>query len=378
MAVQHYLKSIDSALAGLPVLAKVFASGQGLATLLMKAGFARGREDALQVVSRFTSGFSQTDDMFDFVLVGKGKDRADYKLMGLYDLDSWPVYSDMWLKFSNLGAFRQFAEIPSCQHILFACCHDNGYVRMLEKYVHTSAAVVKKVTLVKSFQTGSEFANLPFQSTTMDTAFRSSPLSHGPGPTFGATNFKSEELAAQVNGSPVVSVSHSPPPATYASRAVASQPTAAPPGINPRPLPVFGTLDKNIILINADGHRIDMVLLPRSAAVAEAFNSKTYIGGKRFCNTYQLCGSCSGSCGYLHDSLTAGEKLVMRHVLRRQKCLDRGKCRNPLCFYGHHCACPGGGKKCSFPVAMHGVDVASWREMNTATGGVSTSVGVGC
>ena len=373
MAVQHYLRSIDSALAGLPVSAKAFASGQGLATLLMKAGFARGREDALQVVSRFTSGFSQSDDMFDFVLVGKGKDRADYKLMGLYDLDSWPVYSDIWLTFSNPGAFRQFAESPSCQHILLACCHDSGYVRMLEKYVHTSAVVVKKVTLVKSFQTGSEFAGLPFQSTTMDTVFRRSPLSHGPGSTFGATNFKSKDLAAQVNGYPVVSVPTRP--ATFVSRTAASQPTAGPPNINPRPLPVFGTLDKNIVLINANGHRIDMMLSPRSLEVAEAFHIKTYIGGKRFCNTYHLCGSCSGSCGYLHDSLTAGEKLAMRHVLRRQKCGDRGKCRNALCFYGHHCACPG-GKRCAFPVVMHGVDVASWREVNTAIGGIGTSGGV--
>ena len=38
--------------------------------------------DSQQVVSRFTTGFSQVDDMFDFVLVGKGKDRADYKVAG--------------------------------------------------------------------------------------------------------------------------------------------------------------------------------------------------------------------------------------------------------------------------------------------------------
>jgi hypothetical protein len=80
-AVQHYLKSVDAGLAGLPIVAKAFASGEGLATLLVKAGVAT-RGDSHQVLSRFTRGFSQAD-MFDFVLVGKGKDRADHKLMGM-------------------------------------------------------------------------------------------------------------------------------------------------------------------------------------------------------------------------------------------------------------------------------------------------------
>ena len=81
-AVQQYLRSVDPTLAGLPVVAKAFAFGEGLGTLLVKACIARGREDASQILLRFTCGFSQADDMFDFVLVGKGKDRADHKLIG--------------------------------------------------------------------------------------------------------------------------------------------------------------------------------------------------------------------------------------------------------------------------------------------------------
>jgi hypothetical protein len=117
--------------------------------------------------------------------------------------------------------------------------------------------------------------------------------------------------------------------------------------ILPRPLPLFGSLDKTIILINADGHRIDLPLPPKSAKVADTFNRKTYVGGNRFCNMYHLYGSCSGNCGYLHGTLT-----------------ERGKCRDPLCFYGHHCACLGLGKKCNFPVAMHGVGVKRWWEVD--------------
>lgn len=80
-AVRQHLQSIDGALAGLPIVVKAFASGDGLAYILSKAGIIK-QGDAQDVVSRFTRGFSQADDMFDFVLVGKGKDRADHKLMG--------------------------------------------------------------------------------------------------------------------------------------------------------------------------------------------------------------------------------------------------------------------------------------------------------
>ncbi|KAK0715432.1 hypothetical protein B0H67DRAFT_239948, partial [Lasiosphaeris hirsuta] len=159
-AVRAYLQSVDASLAGLPIIVKAFASGEGLAYLLSKAGMT-SRADSQDMVSRFTRGFSQADDMVDFVLVGKGKDRADHKLM---------------------GAFRQFAESPSCRRVLLAGCHDNGYVRMLEKYAHHNRTVADKVTLVKSFQTGSEFASLRFASTTMETVFRNRPLQVYGGP----------------------------------------------------------------------------------------------------------------------------------------------------------------------------------------------------
>jgi hypothetical protein len=351
-------------LAGLPIVAKAFASGEGLATLLVKAGITT-RGDSHQVLSRFTWGFSQAD-MVDFVLVARGKDRADHKLMGMVGLG---FHHFLLTREARLilvirpAAFHQFVESPSCRHVLLACCHDSGYVPLLEKCVHNSA-IVQKVTLVKSFQTGGDFEGLPFHTTTMDTVFRSNPLGHRPGSASGTTDLESDELAVQVNASPALSALSASRTTTYASRAAAPPKAAVSSALNSRSLPVFGTLDKNLILINEDGHRIDMLLPPKSATVFDAFQRKTHIGGKRFCNMYHLYGVCAGSCGYLHDPLTAGEKLVMRHKLRAEKCHDRGECRDPLCFYGHHCSCSGTGKKCSFPLAMHGVDVGSWREVN--------------
>ncbi|GAB1316540.1 hypothetical protein MFIFM68171_06750 [Madurella fahalii] len=335
-SVRHYVQSIDPDFASLPVVAKAFASGEGLAHLIAKAGIAKAG-DSQRVLSRFTCGFSQADDMFDFVLVGKGKDRADHKL---------------------IGTFRQFVENPSCKHILLACCHDNGYVRMLEKYVY-DPTVVGKVTMIKSPQAGSEFSALPFGSTTMDPVFTGWFRSGGAG----------SHRAAKT---PAVSETgrNSPPPTTYASRAGVLQQATAPPESKPRPLPLFGTVGSDVIVVNADGHRLDLPLPPKSAAVSESFNRKTYGGGKRFCNMHHLYGWCSGNCGYLHGQLTAGEKLVMRHRLRLEKCHDRGKCRDPLCFYGHHCACHGQAKKCNFPASMHGVDTAGWKEVSASASSV--------
>jgi hypothetical protein len=342
-------------------MAKAFASGEGLAYLLTKVGIARPKESQ-QFLSRFTCGFSQADDMFDFVLVGKGKDRADHKVMG------WFCRARLFpqsLILVILAAFRPFVKSPSCQHVLLACCHDNGYVRMLEKYVH-NPVVVEKVTMVKPFQSGSEFAGLPFRSVTMASVFRSRPLPGDGLPLIGTTPIITRASPPPPAQSPSQMNKNSSPPATYASRAAAVQPGMIPPQFAPRPLPIFGTRETHIILVNADGHRIDMPLPAKSAASVDSFNRKTYSHGKRFCNSYQLQGFCPGNCEYLHEQLTAGENLVMRHQLRGRKCHDRGNCRDALCYYGHHCACPGVGSKCSFPVAMHRVDVASWREVNTA------------
>ncbi|KAK4155868.1 hypothetical protein C8A00DRAFT_31311 [Chaetomidium leptoderma] len=314
-AVQQYLKSVDPRLAVLPIMARAFASGEGLATLLVKAGLAKSG-DGQQIVSRFTSGFSQADEMFDYVLVGKGKDRADHKLM---------------------GAFRQFVESPSCQHVLLASCHDNGYVRMLEKCIH-NPAIVAKVTMVKSFQTGSEFKGLPFQSITLESVFRGRALGSSGGGSSPTNNLKpGAPNGVQTNGSPSPAIAPSSntnkafsPPATYASRAAGvPQSVGVSPASASTPIPVYGQLAKNYILVNAADHRVDMPLPPRSNMVAESFHRKMYNGGKRYCNRHHLYGpeSCLGNCGYLHDALTASEKLVMRHKLRAERCLDRGKYR---------------------------------------------------
>lgn len=269
------------------------------------------------------------------------------------------------------GAFRQFVESPCCRHILFGACHDNGYVRTLEKYFH-NPAVEKKVTLLKSFQTGKEFGSLPFISTEMDSVFRSRPLTErsiSPLSRNGNEVGQGSQVLPGPIGNPIpprLAGHEIPTTATVSAEAqhvsitstYAGQVAILPP--RPRKLPLFGTTGADKILVNDDNHRVDYPLPARSVTAADSFYQKTRLGSKRFCNMHHLYGKCTGNCGYSHEQLTIAEKLVMRDRLRGERCNDGGQCRDPRCFYGHHCSCEG-SKKCHFPVGMHNVDVSTWR-----------------
>ncbi|EFX05878.1 ccch zinc finger DNA-binding protein [Grosmannia clavigera kw1407] len=160
---QHLLMMYGEQAAGLPVIAKAFASGHGRINVLERTTGMK-RYDAQKTFLNFMAGFSQTEELFDFVVVDRGKERADRKLE---------------------ASFRQFVNNPCCQHILLACCHDNGYVRMLEKFVGDPVAS-KKIVLVKSSQPGAEFASLPFSSTTLAGFFIQRPK-RPPSPKFPKT-----------------------------------------------------------------------------------------------------------------------------------------------------------------------------------------------
>ena len=75
-AVQEYLLKLNPDFGNLPIIVRAYAS-EGLGYFLQKAGLFK--TDSL---SAFTRAFSQADDLFDHVSIGKGKDRADHKIMG--------------------------------------------------------------------------------------------------------------------------------------------------------------------------------------------------------------------------------------------------------------------------------------------------------
>jgi hypothetical protein len=62
------------------VICRIYANVLGLGDILARAGAV---EDAY-VFEAFVRGFTRAKDMFDFIDVGSGNDRADEKIIGGY------------------------------------------------------------------------------------------------------------------------------------------------------------------------------------------------------------------------------------------------------------------------------------------------------
>jgi hypothetical protein len=76
--VKDYLEKSEPGLACLPIVIKAFANGEGLSKFLANAVGTKHSSS----LADFTMGFSQSQALSDFVLVGNGKDRADKKIKG--------------------------------------------------------------------------------------------------------------------------------------------------------------------------------------------------------------------------------------------------------------------------------------------------------
>jgi hypothetical protein len=71
---------------------------------------------------------------------------------------------------------RTFSDNPTCRHIIFGGCHDNGYLLDLDQYKHNQAKA-SRFTLLESTPAERGFADLPnFKRTRFDEVFRSEPL----------------------------------------------------------------------------------------------------------------------------------------------------------------------------------------------------------
>ncbi|MCJ1411249.1 hypothetical protein MMC19_005337 [Ptychographa xylographoides] len=107
-AVRDY---VHQNIPGLPsdykIVARVYANLNGLSDACNKAGII----DNPHLMREFARGFTGTKQLFDFIDVGSGKDRADDKVSELLKLYLYNCH---------------------CRHILFGCSHDNGYARLLE------------------------------------------------------------------------------------------------------------------------------------------------------------------------------------------------------------------------------------------------------
>lgn len=245
--------------------------------------------------------------------------------------------------------FEHFVANPTCHYILFGACHDNGYVRLLEKYV-ADDALRQRIILLNSFGVGKEFASLNFSSTSFTGVFGDSPLTLTKSPVSPRSSSPSslaKKAKVERVGSPIT--------CTWANKAETTKFVENGKGsasLKAKDLP------PHTILVDAGDRRID-VELQLSPEAVKSWNHKTKVAGVKYCRMYQLFGGCKGGCGYSHGPLSADEKLVYRSRLRREVCHVGVLCRDPKCLYGHHCSCKQ--NKCAFSKEMHGVEFSTAR-----------------
>jgi hypothetical protein len=221
---------------------------------------------------------------------------------------------------------------PTCCHIVFGACHDNGYVRMLEDFTE-DGALVTRITLLHSFSVGKEFRTLPFQSTTMDI-FRT----YLPAPPEVQTPNSGRKDS-------MMATSHDSTGVTWASLAKSDSSSNKDKKSKTAPY--------EQVRVNAVGERIDAPLPKPPQAAVTSWNHKIKVVNMRYCRLYQLIRNCSGGCGYSHGPLSDDEKLVYRSHLRLEVCRTGLDCRDAKCVYGHNCSCKK--QSCKFSKEMHGI-----------------------
>ncbi|RAH80827.1 hypothetical protein BO86DRAFT_340745 [Aspergillus japonicus CBS 114.51] len=324
--VREYLKKCYPNFEKLPIMIKAFANLDGLSQFLSKAKLIKSP----MALTTFAKGFSQASHISDFVLVGSGKDRADEKIRGI---------------------FQEFIGNPTCRHVMFGACHDNGYVRLLEKYQNNNKADSRKVTLIYPFEPGKEFGGLSgYPSLQFETIFQT-------------------ESVMTRNLSPP------PPPLPQTHRALGAEGGSPPPSLavkNPwmtvsAKLPQYAisrkseNLPEGSIYVNAAGQRVDSEL-PHPSQEAQGTWHRKMSAKMKFCRRYHLHPyGCKGDCGYSHGPLMEDEKLIYRRKLRLENCHTGPQCRDAGCLFGHHCSCEE--KACKFLPEMHHIDTSSVRVM---------------
>jgi hypothetical protein len=237
------------------------------------------------------------------------------------------------------GVFEQFVRNPTCRHVIFGACHDNGYVRVLEKYEKN--AVAERVTLLHSFDTGREFGSLKFQSTKMETIFRTEHVGHLKSPALAMRQTLTQENVYVTTDS------------TWAARLGAAGGTNGV-AVSRK----IKDLPPGAVLLNAAGQRVDAELPQPPPEALNIWNHKIKKAKMRYCRMHHLHPrGCKGGCGYSHGPLSEEEKLVFRHDLRLERCHVGVECHDAKCFYGHNCSC--GKQPCNFFPEMHNVDVTT-------------------
>ncbi|CAN8101948.1 unnamed protein product [Discula destructiva] len=337
----------DTSIENWNIIVHFYANMDGLAKTLASRQILPSWSD----LQKFASGFGRANSLFSFVDVGYGKDKADHKCREM---------------------LKVMLHVPSCRHVFFGPCRDNGYLTLLEEYKHD--AIKEKLTLFTTEPAEPGFLDLGFEIITFPTVFRPEPLNNTTNSSFryfvpggiGIQPFPSadsqdDDVSSSFAGGSSVSTALSP--TSSAGRTSASVPPVTTSWAGTAKLGSNVVIDLyskkapapklKYVLFNSANQRVDERLPSADHAAMRSLDIKASAQGRNFCNYHHLGNGCEKGdmCGYQHDAspnLTVAEKLALRHKSRQIVCGDGQWCESPYCLHGHHCKNLYDGRACSY------------------------------
>ncbi|KAF2118679.1 hypothetical protein BDV96DRAFT_487270 [Lophiotrema nucula] len=355
----------------------IYVSLDKLAQKLTQVGLLKGGYE----FRAFAQSFSVNQPLFSIIDVGQGKERADYRIKEM---------------------LRTFSDNPTCKHIIFGGCHDQGYLLNLDQYKHDQRKA-ERITLLETTASARGFAELPnFKKTRFDSVFRYDPLPEhqynspvqaqvqaqvlaqapapivSPPPGLPVRQMSKSNAVAPpapliennpaVTASPTVTASKLVAQSTGSSAAAdASWATVGKTGAGNGTISIASNNSnkkKKYIYYNEEGHRLDEPLPPRDRNAADAIDKRRDKAGRNFCNNWHLSnGKCNNGdfCNFQHaPKLNAGELNALRYKARSIPC-KRVDCENFDCYLGHQCSFERDQGYCPFPdncklKETHGMD----------------------
>ncbi|MCJ1357228.1 MAG: hypothetical protein MMC33_007224 [Icmadophila ericetorum] len=403
LAVKDYVhQNLPNLSSDYKIVTRIYANLKGLGEVCSRSGLVSGAI----VLEDFARGFTGSKQLFDFVDVGSGKDRADDKICGKRRWGE-PVRNAQLKNLVEL--FKLHLYNCHCRHILFGCSHDNGYARLLEDLIEQQT--LSQITLLEGVPFERELATLvtKYQTTKFPNLFRTSkidlyqnqyhqlplrqrqspemvsqPTASSPQPmtnhTAHANHANHANLAnlanhgnytnqippfaasnqaaiARAQSGPVPVPASSPMAPSWASTAGAAPPAQI---ASPPPTPSPHTATVSVIPRNKYGQRVDPMIQYDKSEVKRVQKIK-------MCNVHFLRNDCPYGNECEHDHFykpNKNELLTLRFIARQTPCRFGTGCDDTKCIYGHRCPTGQEGSKdcrfgasCRFDPDMHGIDL---------------------
>lgn len=348
------------------IIARVICNLSGLGRAMKRDGCLDSEGD----FKDFTLGFTQVKASFDFVDVGYGKERADAKLKGMFDVfcsrSRCPAESQTNECFTDVllaELTRWHLKNVNCKFVFLGISHDAGYAPFLDEILQDDE-VRRRVAVIEGFPSVREL---------IDTKVNILKMS--------AEIFRTEKLVDRVATytqapiAPPVLSTVSPPPATSA---VAGPPLisssvpnsyagailkASPPPQITLPLQIKPSNNSRAkptpppVTWNPGPRGLDPPI-PINQTVLETIKKRK--DNNKLCNNHYLRGPCAKGevCCFEHNYKPSQDELnAIAYLARQNPCTNGQDCEAEDCIYGHHCPNTSNGvcqhPYCKFRVEEH-------------------------